>query len=81
MNRRAPRRRPVPPGKRPSKLPACTYAAGDPATAPGPDQPPNCAVCGLPESHGRHHQEASEAVLQAQAEHRRRTGEREEDPS
>lgn len=75
---RRPRRKPVPPGKRPSKLAACTYAAGDPATAPGPDQAPNCAACGLPYSHGRHHQEVPAEVHDAQAEYRRRAGEREE---
>jgi hypothetical protein len=76
--RTRPRPRPLPPGKRPSKLPPCTWVPGDPATAPGPDERPACGTCGLPYSHVRHHHEATPEVHDAQAEHRRRSGEREE---
>lgn len=78
MTRARTRPRPLPPGKRPSRLPPCTYAPDAPETAPGPDEPPLCASCGLPEGHVRHHQDVPEAVHDAQSEHRRRLGEREE---
>lgn len=68
-----PRRRP---GARPSKLRPCVYRPDPTLPDPGDSDHPLCA-CALPYRHPRHTEPAG--MPEAQAEHRRRTGDREED--
>lgn len=76
MARTRARRRAVPPGERPSRLTYCPYQP-DPATpSPIPGDDPLCRLCGLVKGHVRH--DEPQGLHDAQAEHRRRLGEREE---
>jgi len=67
----------IPPGKRPSRLPYCPFLPDLATPSPGGDEDPLCASCGLLKSHTRH--DEPEGLHDAQAEHRRRFGDRDED--